>query len=623
MFKTVKKSLPKEGGEYSMLDSIRKKASIIIIVVVIAFALTIVLDWGMNVLGIRSQGEMQPVGKINDQEITYQTYHNAIQKVYMEYKNQVQDKEITEQEMENIREQAWNNLINEYIFADIIKENDIRVSDNELVQFIKFSPPQEVRQIEQFQTDGKFDFQKYLSFIQSPQSAQFIQQMEYVFRGSLPQDKIYYRFFTTVNTTDEEIRQYYHLKNDKVQVKYLKYGTDKISNDEINISDDEIQKYYTDNKENYKKAEQVDLAVYKIFKRATPSDIMNAQKRIQEIYGMLQKNEQTFEEVARYYSEDKVTADKGGDLGFLSQNTFRIKELEEKAFALEEGQVTEPLKNKNRWYIFKCEEKRKNDENEEIHLRQIVVKEEASEETIDSLNNYMKNIVDEIHQNKYSVAVAEEKLNIKFLEAGKVNRNHNGFIPQVGILQGASMFIGSAKKGDISKRFYENEQGYYILAANEIEKESYKPLDQVQESIKLVLTNKKKLAILENRMNGLKANVSNASNLSEIDGNTPVDSTTLFGRMDFIPNVGRNNTFVAKSFQTEINSITGPFQSENAFYIIQVTDKVVASDEEYLANKEKVEQEYAQYLKNIRFQNWFMSIRDQYEIVDNRSVYFY
>lgn len=82
----------------------------------------------------------------------------------------------------------------------------------------------------------------------------------------------------------------------------------------------------------------------------------NPEERIQEIYTLLQQGE-TFENLAKQYSEDKNSAKNGGKLRRFGKGDLRSKIFEAKAYELTTpGQVTTPFKSEFGWHIMRLEE---------------------------------------------------------------------------------------------------------------------------------------------------------------------------------------------------------------------------------------------------------------------------
>jgi len=90
-------------------------------------------------------------------------------------------------------------------------------------------------------------------------------------------------------------------------------------------------------------------------KNASEQDKVNAKTKIDEIYGKL-KGGQNFEELARQFSDDKQTADRGGQLQPFKSGKLPAA-FEDAAFALKaNGDYTQPVMTQYGWHIIKRNE---------------------------------------------------------------------------------------------------------------------------------------------------------------------------------------------------------------------------------------------------------------------------
>lgn len=88
-------------------------------------------------------------------------------------------------------------------------------------------------------------------------------------------------------------------------------------------------------------------------------DQIKTRQRIDEVYTKLEAGAD-FNDLAKEYSDDKVTANKGGYLGFFSINQYE-KPFEEAAYALaKNGDYSKPIKTTGGWHIIKRINKKEN-----------------------------------------------------------------------------------------------------------------------------------------------------------------------------------------------------------------------------------------------------------------------
>jgi len=100
------------------------------------------------------------------------------------------------------------------------------------------------------------------------------------------------------------------------------------------VSPKEIEAYYASHEKSFSDKEKVHL--YHIMIRKDPKNGLLSKETAAQIITTLELEDESFEELARNYSEGP-SADKGGDLGFVYRGQL-IKTLEEPAFSLNKVQ---------------------------------------------------------------------------------------------------------------------------------------------------------------------------------------------------------------------------------------------------------------------------------------------
>lgn len=97
----------------------------------------------------------------------WQSYYNLYQNLYQ---NEVADRDtdLPESRVKELEQIAFNQLLQDRLLMQEAEKNQITVTDKELYAFLRFSPPDYVRSIPQFQTNGQFDQQKYAQAMVQP-----------------------------------------------------------------------------------------------------------------------------------------------------------------------------------------------------------------------------------------------------------------------------------------------------------------------------------------------------------------------------------------------------------------------------------------------------------------------
>ena len=131
----------------------------------------------------------------------------------------------------------------------------------------------------------------------------------------------------------------------------------------INITDNDVSKFYADNKLSFKFPEpRIRLA--QIVVTGAPTVVSNlknnkaqndeqAVQKIQAIEARLKQGED-FAVLAQNYSEDPATAQSGGDLGYLPESQFdKNPELKKLILSLNPGEVSKIMHNEDGYRVLK------------------------------------------------------------------------------------------------------------------------------------------------------------------------------------------------------------------------------------------------------------------------------
>lgn len=117
----------------------------------------------------------------------------------------------------------------------------------------------------------------------------------------------------------------------------------------INISSDEVKKYYEEHKQEFVRPEQVYLAeIFLSTEGKSPEEIAAVQKKAEDLRNRIKKGED-FSELAKRYSEG-TTAKEGGGLGAFEHGQLS-KQLEDVVFKMNKREVTDVVQTKTGFEI--------------------------------------------------------------------------------------------------------------------------------------------------------------------------------------------------------------------------------------------------------------------------------
>lgn len=148
------------------------------------------------------------------------------------------------------------------------------------------------------------------------------------------------------SATGQELQTYYEanknafINPEKLTVEYVTLSPADLAA-KMKVSDAQIEDYYHRHKAQFGVQGESHIAHIQVADEATANRVMQAVN-----------NGEDFATLAKTYSQDKISAAQGGDLGWAKTGTFP-KAFEDVAAALQIGQVSQPVKVDGNFHIIK------------------------------------------------------------------------------------------------------------------------------------------------------------------------------------------------------------------------------------------------------------------------------
>src|SRR5581483_1226141 len=188
------------------------------------------------------------------------------------------------------------------------------------------------------------------------------------------------KFRSQVAASDEEIAAYFEAHKDdfkipeKRKIRYLLVDTDAIRA-KIVVPPADVDRAYNDNIEQYSTPEQIRAS--HILLKTEGKDPEAVKARAEEILKQARSGAD-FAELAKKYSEDEATAKNGGDLDYFGRGRM-VPEFEQVAFALEPGQISDPVRTSFGYHLIKVVDKKPGSVKPLAEVRQQIADQLAAE----------------------------------------------------------------------------------------------------------------------------------------------------------------------------------------------------------------------------------------------------
>jgi peptidyl-prolyl cis-trans isomerase D len=364
-----------------MLDFMRKHAQSWMIKAVLGGIVVVFIFWG---IWAPNEGRQRELLKIGDRIITvaeaknyYQSMRDRYQSLYGERFTEEMAKKL------NLKERAVKDLVNRVLLLQEARRLGLRATDEEMEASIHRNPA--------FQKDGVFDQATYTRALQrarltakdfeaSQKEMLLINKVQGLILSSVMVSdqevlETYRQGFERINLdmislnpadfkdaslTPEEVKEYFSKHKEefklpaKVKVRYLSFDP-KDYMKQIPVSSKEIEDYYQTNKEKFGQPKRVKAR--HILIKAEAQDKEGSAKAKQKAESIREEaaKGKDFAQLAKQYSEDPGTKDRGGEIGYISKGMV-VPEFEEAAFSMKVGEISSAIQTPYGFHILKVDE---------------------------------------------------------------------------------------------------------------------------------------------------------------------------------------------------------------------------------------------------------------------------
>ena len=523
-----------------MLQTIRDKFTGWIAIVFIGLlALTLVISFG-NMEQTPLQDNV--VITVNDKEITLFEFQEEFSNKLAEFQDLLGD-EVPEVLEQTIKESAGEDLIIRVLLLDYLSNNGYRVSPEYVAELIRTNESFQlggvfIREnyeailasqgvsVDQFENDLRLQLEINqlrrglieTAFMTNAEFTQFIElQMQERSGQMLIIDSS--RFKDQVNVDPSEVNDYYQnnldlfQSNEELDVEYLEINIEDVAQ-QVQFSGDEIRDYYENNLDRFVSNEERKSSHILVAIDEDTTD-EQAAELIKEIQTKLET--ETFEELAKQYSDDPGSAAQGGDLGWAETGLF-VPEFESALFSMNVGDTSEAVKTDFGYHLIRMDDIKPGQQQafEDIEYElELEYSRLLAEEELFELADQMADLTLQSYNELSTVA---EKMSLKKSNLDAFTRTGSTFLHQDPEMVNILFSPGSIELGENTPLFQIGDS-VIVARAKAHRLPSTRDFVEVQGDIQSFIMNQEAMKLANDYADGLKNDESLVfGDLSQDDG---------------------------------------------------------------------------------------------------------
>ena len=598
-----------------MMQSMRSAAKYIWIFIVVTFVGVFLFTETSGLLDRGTVTTGTAVAEVNGDDIPYTTWLQASQQ-RIQQEQQSRGRSLSLDEEEQIRNDVFDQLVQSILLDQEYNRRGIRVTDEEIVQAAQFQPPPQFMQSAEFQTDGRFDLEKYQRFLKSAAARQqgLYFQLENYYRSEIPKAKLFEQVASEVFVTDDELWRTYRDQNDSAKVSFVAFDPASVPDSGITVSDAEIRTHYEAHKRELARPGRAVVSVLSIPRVVSAADSAAVRARAAALRTEI-VNGGSFEDIAKRESSDTISGSQGGQLGRGPRGRF-VEAFEKAAFAVPVGQVSEPVETQFGLHLIKVDEKKA----DTIAVRHILLRFQQSDSSA--------SLTDRKADSLANIAASQDEPQ-RFDSAAKLLKLTPGqgiaiegepltvagqYVPSV------SAWAFSGVKPGATSELYDSDAGYVLARLDTLVDGGEPTLAAARDEVVRRLRTQKKLDRLEAQAKAFStAAAASTMEAAAQQQNVTVTSSEPFTRGGFVPGMGRLNQAIGAAFSLPIGSVSNPIRTDDGIVVMRVDRRVDADRTKWEAQKATQRQGLMSGLRQQRIQAFLMQLRNAAKVDDNRK----
>jgi peptidyl-prolyl cis-trans isomerase D len=377
----------------------------------------------------------------------------------------------------------------------------------------------------------------------------------------------------------------------------------------IDVSDEELKAAYQQNSQQYMVPNRVHVQHILFFtKGKTDAEVAEIRKKAEDVLKQAKKGAK-FEDLAKKYSEDPGSKDKGGDLGFIVQGQT-VKEFEQTAFSLPPGSVSDLVQTVYGFHILKVLEKEtahtQSFDEVKASLRGPMLRQKADDQAArlaDQLSSAIR------QSNKVSLDDLAQKFHLTIAETRPLAPSDP--LLELGNAKDVKDEAFRLRKGDLSLPL-KTDRGYVVLSVKDVLPAHQGSLEESRDRIISDLKSQSALQQAKAKADDLARRVKAGEKFDAAAKALGLDPKTSdsFARNGSVPGAGSGKSLAA-AFTMNVGDVAGPSSVGTNWLVYRVSEKTPANASDFEKQKKEITDQVLQSKRSLAFDLFHSALEDR------------
>lgn len=595
----------------------RNNAKWIWIVIVIAFVGGFLLFQTSGLAGRAPVTSSTAVGKVNGTEISYMGWQNAASQLEQQQEQQL-GRGLTLDERAQLETQSFNDLVNDILLHQEYSKRGITVSDNEIINAAKTSPPPQFLQQPELQTDGQFDPSKYQRFLSSPTARQqgLLSQLENYYRNELPKQKLYNEIAGDIFVPDTRLWLVWRDAHDSATISDVSFKPQVTKELQDAVTDAEIQKYYDAHSKDFDRQGHASLSIVEIGRQPTAADSAATLRKILAIRAEIEKGAK-FEDVAKRESDDTISGRDGGKLPKSGKGAY-VQAFEDAAYKLKTGELSAPVLTPFGYHLIRLDD-RKGDSISLHHILKFIKQGDSAATVTDQRADTLAKIAGSATE-PAKFDSAAKKLGLLVSRVGVDEGSPAVYLGQA-VPSASAWAFGGARIGESSDLF-DDDRGYYLVRLDSLSPGGVQPLTAVKAEVRELVAHQKALDALMPKAKAFAITAAGGSlEAAAKSAGLKVEKVGPFSRSTQVPELGMLSEVMGAAFgkALAVGAVSAPIKTDASVFVIRVDKRTRADSVAWMTQKPTQRDQLTRALRDQKIRLYLDALKKSAKIDDRRK----
>jgi len=593
----------------------RSASKLIFVLMAVSFVVGFLLLETSGILNSSALTTSTEVAKVNGQEILYTQFQQAVSQEAEQQREQ-RGRPLNQDEMRQLENRVYDEMVTNVLLEQEYARRNITASPQEIREYANFQPPEPIMRSPELQTEGRFDPEKYRRYLNSAAARQsgLRLYLENYARNEIRRQKLFDQIATGTYITDDRLWRAWQDQRDTAQVTFVALSPDRIPDDKVSVSDDELSRYLKEHEKDLIRTGRAVASIVAMPRVLGAADTLAARQKALQLRDEILKGAK-FEDIARSESSDTASGAEGGDLGKGVKGRF-VAPFENEAYALKVGEISQPVKTDFGFHLIRVDSRK----GDTIALHHILIPIQLRDEAATQLDRRADTLA-KIGANKLQPAAFDEAARALGLPVHKIvvaegqpAMLDGAYIPDIS----AWAFRG-VKPGETSD-LIDAPTGYYLARLDSIEHGGTPTLESAKPELRASVLRQKKLDVLvaEGQALAQAAAKSTLESAAQAKGLTAIKSVP-FTRTSQVPGIGRFNEAVGAAFALPVDVVSAPIKTADNIVVLRVDQRKLTDRAAFDAQKNQQRASLMDLLRRKRIQDFVVNLRAAAKIDDNRK----